>query len=82
VAATVPLFFPALATVAGSDLIATLPARLVARFADTFELTSFDPPLAIRPFTISAVRHRRDEKSPMHDWLAGRIRKVTARPSF
>ena len=69
VAASVPLFFPALATVASSDMIATLPGRLVAAHAARFGLVTRQPPLTIRPFTVAAIRHQRNAKSAKHDWL-------------
>jgi DNA-binding transcriptional LysR family regulator len=69
VAASVPLFFPALATVASSDMIATLPGRLVAAHAARFGLVIRQPPLTIRPFTVAAIRHQRNAKSAKHDWL-------------
>ncbi|MGL6208986.1 MAG: LysR family transcriptional regulator [Paracoccaceae bacterium] len=76
VVASVPLFFPALATVAESDLIATLPARLVRAYAPRFGLSAHPAPVAIRKFTISAVRHRRNLKSGLHDWLQAQISDV------
>ncbi|MDA4844186.1 LysR family transcriptional regulator [Hoeflea poritis] len=69
VVASVPLFFPALATVAQSDLIGTLPKSLVEKFAPVFDLEWRTPPIEIRTFTIQALRHRRDEKNPFHTWL-------------
>lgn len=69
VVASVPLFFPALATVAQSDLIGTLPKSLVEEFAPLFGLEWRAPPIEIRTFTIQALRHRRDEKNPFHAWL-------------
>lgn len=74
VAAVVPLFFPALATLSRSDLIATLPARLVDRHGASFGLQSCLPPLQIRPFTVSAVRHARDARNPMIDWVVSQVR--------
>ncbi|WP_136658968.1 LysR family transcriptional regulator [Nitratireductor sp. XY-223] len=71
VVASVPLFFPALATVAQSDLIGTLPKSLVEEFAPLFGLAWRAPPIEIRTFTIQALRHRRDEKNPFHTWLLG-----------
>ncbi|WP_421726351.1 LysR family transcriptional regulator [Bauldia sp.] len=78
VTAAVPLFFPALAAVAASDLVATLPSRLVARFASAFGLESRPVPFAVRPFAVSAVRHRRDARSPLHVWLVETIADITA----
>ena len=76
VVAAVPLFFPALLTVAQSDLIATLPSRIVRTYAATLGLVALRPPLEIRPFAISAFRHLRNEKSALHDWLVKEIRSV------
>lgn len=78
VCAALPLFMPALETVATSDLLATLPARLVDRYATRFDLEVFDPPLELRPISISAVVHRRNEASPLHTWLIGQLRELFA----
>lgn len=77
VVCAVPLFFPALATVAESDLVATLPRRLVARTAARFDLEARDPPFDIRPFPVSAVRHRRNEKSGLHDWVTAKLKELS-----
>jgi DNA-binding transcriptional LysR family regulator len=70
VVCAVPQFFPALATLARTNLIATLPATLARQFANAFGLEYRDPPLEIRSFTISLVRHRRNEKNAMLNWIA------------
>jgi DNA-binding transcriptional LysR family regulator len=69
VIATVPQFFPALATVAEMPCLATLPERLVRRFAPRFGLEFVQPPVAIRSFTVSALRHRRDERNARLRWV-------------
>lgn len=69
----VPQFLPALAILPGTDLVATLPARLVRAHAAAFGLHHAPPPVAIRRFATAAVRHRRDEKSPMLDWLTAEL---------
>ena len=74
--AAVPLFFPALAILRDSDLVATLPARVADRYADTFGLTAHDLPFPTRSIPVSAVRHRRDENNPMHDWLIATMREI------
>jgi DNA-binding transcriptional LysR family regulator len=74
VAAVVPLFFPALATLSRSELIATLPTRLVKRHGASFGLQSCIPPLQIRPFEVSAVRHLRNARNPMIDWVMLQLR--------
>ncbi len=73
VASSVPFFFPALATLSGSDLVATLPSRIVAAYASPFGLESRPLPLEVGSFTVSALRHRRWRNSPLHSWLIGLI---------
>lgn len=75
VVAALPQFLPALATIQTSDLVATLPERLAQTRAPN--LVCFPPPFAIRPFTVSAYRHRRNAKDQGLDWLVGEIRAVT-----
>lgn len=77
VVCAVPLFFPALATVAESDLIATLPSRLVDRTAARFGLEAREPPFDIRPFPVSVVRHRRNQKSGLHNWLIAKLEELS-----
>jgi len=44
--------------VAKSDVIVTMPTQLVETYKKPFELRSYDPPVPIRPFTLSAGWHR------------------------
>jgi DNA-binding transcriptional LysR family regulator len=74
VAAAVPLFFPALATLADSTMVATMPTRVVERFAAHFGLDSRPLPFEVPSFPVSAVRHRRDARSPMLDWVLAQLR--------
>ncbi len=76
VVAAVPLFFPALVTVADSDMVATLPTRLVLAHAEAFGLAVREPPVAIRSFPVSAIRHRRNARNGLHNWLVGQARDV------
>jgi DNA-binding transcriptional LysR family regulator len=55
VAMTVPSFMMALAQIAESDLIATLPRHLVQRHADRFDLVAAPLPLHRKPDAISAI---------------------------
>jgi len=64
-----PLFLPAMAAAAQADLLCTLPQRLAQHHAADFGLSRFEPPLAIRPFTLSAVHHRRAERDAGLVWL-------------
>ncbi|GAB5446137.1 MAG: LysR family transcriptional regulator [Gymnodinialimonas sp.] len=68
VTTAVPQFLPALTIVATTDLIATLPGRLVASQSERYRLLSFPPPVEIRPFTVTAMHHERNSNSPMHQW--------------
>lgn len=74
VISSVPLFLPALSVLAKSDLIATLPGRVVDHFAELFDLTSAPLPFPTPPIPVSAVRHLRDVGNPMHKWLLERLR--------
>ena len=78
VAVFTPGFLPTLDVVARSDLIATVPARLAAAQAANFGLTLHEPPVAPRPFTVSATRHRRARRDPAVGWLLGRLGEALA----
>lgn len=78
VVAAVPLFFPALAAVRGSRAVATVPRRIADGYAAAFDLWVADPPIEIRRFTIAAVRHRRNQASPLHLWLTGILTEIAA----
>ena len=68
VAISVPMFFPAMTIVAQSDLLSALPRSLVEQFSSRFALAFQPPPMEIRPFDISVVRHKRDEKNQAILW--------------
>jgi DNA-binding transcriptional LysR family regulator len=74
VVAAVPLFFPALAAAAATGCLVTLPRRLATAHAAAFGLETREPPLGIRSFPVMAVRHRRDARNPLHDWLDANLR--------
>jgi DNA-binding transcriptional LysR family regulator len=77
VVATLPTFLPALAAVAHSDVIVTMPTQLVETYRKPFELRAYAPPLAIRPFTLSAVWHRRNDADPGLRWFVAQLRACT-----
>lgn len=77
VRASVPMFLTAFASVAGSDLVATVPTRLARRFAPTFGLRVLPPPLPIESFPVSLVRNASIRPDPGLSWLVGRVRQVT-----
>lgn len=72
----VPQFLPALAIVATTDLIATLPSRLVASQSERYQLLSFPPPVEIRQFTVSAMHHERNTNNPMHQWAISALTAI------
>jgi DNA-binding transcriptional LysR family regulator len=77
---TLPYYLPALATVAASDLIATVPRLLAETHGAPFGLRVIDPPLAIRRFAISAVRHRRHATSALLDWVVAQMADTLTTP--
>ena len=77
VAISLPLFLPALSIVATTDLVATLPSRLVKKNAERFGLADVAPPLEIRPFAVSAFYHKRNAKNPLHEWLIASLQAIT-----
>ena len=73
-----PAFLPALAAVAASGALVTLPARVARDFAPCFGLVTAEPPLAIRRFPVSVFWHRRNDGDPRTLWLRERIRASAA----
>lgn len=69
-------FLSALDLVSRTDLIATIPARLAVGRADRFGLKLFDPPLALRPFQVSATWHRRLSSDFAIAWFVDHLRKA------
>jgi DNA-binding transcriptional LysR family regulator len=77
VIAALPLFLPALAAVQTTNALATVPRGIALRYARAFHLAVAEPPFNIRSFSIAAVSHRRDEHSPMHQWLLETLRQTS-----
>ncbi|MFN0191311.1 MAG: LysR family transcriptional regulator [Aestuariivirga sp.] len=71
--AVFPLFLPALAAVAETDLIATLPRRLAATQACRFGLGINEPPVGLRAFPVRAIWHPRSHNDPKIAWLADKL---------
>ena len=66
------LFVPEL--VARSDLIATVPERLVRERAERLQVLK--PPLPIEGFAIGLVWHERTHRHPAHRWVRERVRTL------
>jgi DNA-binding transcriptional LysR family regulator len=77
VVVALPSFLPALAAVADTDLVATVPRRLAERHEKRFGLAVRKPPLAIRDFVVATLLHRRMSEDPAIAWLRGKIRALT-----
>jgi DNA-binding transcriptional LysR family regulator len=64
-----PAFLPALAAVAASGALVTLPARVALAFAPGFGLVTATPPVEVRSFAVSVFWHRRNDTDPRTRWL-------------
>jgi DNA-binding transcriptional LysR family regulator len=64
-----PAFLPALAAVAASGTLVTLPARVAQAFAPGFGLVTAAPPVPLRPYTVSVYWHRRNDSDPRTLWV-------------
>lgn len=60
--------------VAGTDLLCTLPGRMLQRFAQTLDI--FPPPLPLAPITISMYWHARNNHDPANAWLRALLLNV------
>ena len=73
---SVPLFLLALATVAKTDLISTIPARLAQRYGKAFGLTIMPPPVEIRSFPVHLAWHQRSSTEPALRWFRELMKSV------
>lgn len=71
-----PAFLPALAAVASSGALVTLPARVARAFAPGFGLATAAPPIPVRRFAVSVFWHRRNESDPRTAWLRQQLRDL------
>lgn len=69
-----PAFLPALAAVAASGALVTLPARVAHAFAPGFGLVTARPPLQVRSFPVSVFWHRRNDRDPRTGWIRQQVR--------
>lgn len=69
VVGSVPLFLLALATVAKTDLISTIPARLASSYGKAIGLTIVPPPIEIRSFPVHLAWHQRSSTEPALKWF-------------
>lgn len=64
-----PAFLPALAAVAASGALVTLPSRVARAFAGHFSLETALPPFDLRRFPVSIFWHRRNDADPKTRWV-------------
>ncbi len=70
----VPYFFAVLATVARTDLLATLPRRVAQCHAKDFGLSTAVPPVQIRSFPVQMIWSRRLGVDPAIVWLRAKVK--------
>lgn len=80
IALRIPSFLAAPLVVARSDLIVTMPRRVVQEFAALAPIVLVEPPLPIPSFTVSQVWHERRQADPRHAWLRRTIFANAAEP--
>ncbi len=76
VALSVPFFAPAVAAVAASDLVVTLPRKLARSLASMANLRSVEPPPQIKGFQYFMVWHPRLTAEPAQVWFREQLRIV------
>jgi DNA-binding transcriptional LysR family regulator len=80
VIAGIPYFLPAIATVATTDLISTIPARHALAFAERFSLNVHEPPIELPQYRAVLVWHRRHARSQLIQWFTTRLEAVLKLP--
>lgn len=78
IALRVPHFMVAPALIASSDMVATLPRRVVARSAMNDRLTTLEPPFGTRTFTMVAAWHAARLEEPGLRWFRDLVFEVVA----
>jgi len=76
IAVRVPHFLIAPHVIAGSELIATLPTRIVRHHLEPLGLAMLPTPLDIPRFTVSMAWHERAHHDPGQRWLRDRIAEL------
>ncbi len=69
-------FLPALAAVAASGALVTLPARVARSFSPGFGLVTAEPPIPVRTFPVSVFWHRRNDTDPRTLWIKQQLLEV------
>ncbi|MEM6496105.1 MAG: LysR family transcriptional regulator [Pseudomonadota bacterium] len=74
ISCSLPSFLLAPSVVAGSDLIAMMPARLAALHANTVD--QFDPPFPSPEFSVDLLWHPRRQNDPAHMWFRSLVAQI------
>lgn len=69
-----PSFLPALAAVAESGALVTLPATVARTFASGFGLVTAEPPVDVRRFAVSVFWHKRNQADARLIWMRDQLR--------
>lgn len=75
---TLPHFYAAMAVVAKSELVVTLPRSLASRYLETFDLVALAPPVPLTPFTVVAIWPEALNAEPSNAWLRAVVREEAA----
>ena len=78
VAVAVPHFLVVPHIVAATDLIATLPTRVVDALASQRDLVKLPPPIALDGFDVAMVWHERNHHDPGQRWLRDQVVAIAA----
>jgi DNA-binding transcriptional LysR family regulator len=78
IAVAVPHFLVVPYVIAATDMVATLPTRVAALFADTVGLVRMAPPLELAPFHMAMAWHERMHADVRHRWFREQLLAVTA----
>lgn len=73
-----PTFLGVPFVIAQTDLIATLPERLVQRFTDIAPVRIFEPPLSLDRLNVVLMWHDRTHNNPLHRWLRELVTRLFA----
>lgn len=76
IALTVPHYLVAPNIVAQSDLVMTLPSRILGQYVEKRGLRMFAPPLALDGFEVVMASHARSNADAAVNWLKGVVRNV------
>lgn len=79
VALRLPHFYAAMAVVAETDLVVTLPRSIALHHTAALGLVAVEPPLATAPFTTTVIWPEALEADPGNMWLRGVVRDEARR---